>query len=83
MTSEAQNLKAIDRALTKHAEYCLNPPTEIRMNPFECERLSWDDYKGIPIVGDPNMQTGRVRIVCANVAGGQRVEAVAREPVAA
>lgn len=52
------------------------------MAPYERDRLGWDDYKGLPIVGDPNMQTGRIRIVCANVSTGGRVEAVAQEPVA-
>ena len=35
------------------------------MNPFEAERLGWDEVRGIPIVADPAIGTGRFRIVCS------------------
>ena len=64
MSSEALNLEVIDEALKQHDERCEFPVREIRMVPFEVERLGWDDYRGIPIVGDDDLGTGRFRLVC-------------------
>jgi len=36
------------------------------MNPFEIERLGWDTIRGLPLVPDDALGTGRFRIVCAN-----------------
>ncbi len=35
------------------------------MNPFEVERLGWESIRGLPIVGDPEIGTGRFRVVCS------------------
>jgi hypothetical protein len=35
------------------------------MNPFEIERLGWEEIRGLPVVGDPEIGTGRFRIVCS------------------
>ena len=35
------------------------------MNPFEVERLGWDDIRGVPIVADSEIGTGRFLLVCA------------------
>ena len=35
------------------------------MNPFELERLGWEQIRGLPILGDPALGTGRFRIVCS------------------
>jgi hypothetical protein len=35
------------------------------MNPFEVERLGWEQIRGLPIVPDPEIGTGRFRIVCS------------------
>ena len=35
------------------------------MNPFEVERLGWDSMRGLPIIGDPEIGTGRFRVVCS------------------
>jgi len=56
------------------------------MNPFEIERLGWEEIRGLPIVGDPDLGTGRFRIVCSRDMDGEdleEVEAVGREYVAA
>lgn len=63
-SNEALNLAAIDKALKEHDERCEYPVREIRMNPFEVDRLGWDDYRGIPIVGDGDMGTGNFRLIC-------------------
>jgi hypothetical protein len=80
MGSEALNLEAIDLALRQHDANCGNPVTEIRMAPFEVERLDWETYKGIPIIADDTMPTGRFRIVCAEE--GRRHAARETEAVA-
>jgi hypothetical protein len=64
-SAEAKNLEAISRAIDQHNASCAYPAAEVRMNPFEVERLGWEDVRGIPIVGDPEISTGRFRIVCS------------------
>jgi len=64
MRSDAKNLEAIQKAIKSHAERCKGNVIAILMNPFEVERLGWDEFMGIPIEGDGKVGTGRVRIVC-------------------
>ncbi len=52
------------------------------MNPFEVERLGWDEIRGLPVVPDAEIGTGRFRIVCSNELDGEgleEVEAVGQE----
>ena len=52
------------------------------MNPFEVERLGWEEIRGLPVVGDPAISTGRFRIVCSREGDGselEEVEAVGKE----
>ena len=65
MSSEAKNLEAISKAIDKHNAECEFPASEVRMNPFEVERLGWDQIRGLPLIGDPAIATGRFRIVCS------------------
>jgi hypothetical protein len=44
------------------------------MNPFEAERLGWDEIRGLPVVPDPNLSTGRFRIVCSREGDGTELE---------
>lgn len=44
------------------------------MNPFEIERLGWDDIRGLPLVPDPDVGTGRFVIVCSRDVDGQDLE---------
>jgi hypothetical protein len=79
---EAKNLEAISRAIDQHNSNCPFPAAEVRMNPFEVERLGWNEIRGLPVVPDPEIGTGRFRIVCsrdADGAGLEEVEAVGRE----
>jgi hypothetical protein len=64
-SAEAKNLEAISKAIDEHNSGCPYPAAEVRMNPFEVERLGWDEVRGIPIVPDPDIGTGRFRIVCS------------------
>jgi len=44
------------------------------MNPFEVERLGWDSIRGLPIVGDSEIGTGRFRVVCSRDSGSVEPE---------
>jgi hypothetical protein len=79
---EAKNLEAISKAIDQHNANCPFPAAEVRMNPFEVERLGWEQIRGLPVVPDPEIGTGRFRIVCSrdlDDAGLEEVEAVGRE----
>jgi hypothetical protein len=79
---EAKNLEAISKAIDQHNASCPFPAAEVRMNPFEVERLGWDEIRGLPVVPDPEIGTGRFRIVCSREGSGEgleEVEAVGRE----
>lgn len=65
MGAEAKNLEAISKAIDQHNSNCPFPAAEVRMNPFEIERLGWDEIRGLPVVGDPDLGTGSFRIICA------------------
>lgn len=86
-SSEAKNLEAISRAIDDHNAKCEWPAVAIEMNPFEVERLGWDSIRGLPIRPNPNIGTGRFRIVCAREEGEpgevEVVEAVAEQEVPA
>ena len=49
------------------------------MNPFEVERLGWEEIRGLPIVADPEIGTGPLpdRLLARLEGGGlEEVEAV-------
>lgn len=64
MSHEAKNLKAIVSAIKQHDLGCDSPALEIQMNPFEVDRLGWEDVMGIPITGNDKLGTGMFRIIC-------------------
>jgi hypothetical protein len=72
--TEAKNLEAISRAIDQHNANCPFPASEVRMNPFEIERLGWEEIRGLPIVGDASLGTGRFRIVCSRDGEGEGLE---------
>jgi hypothetical protein len=79
---EAKNLEAISKAIDQHNASCPFPAAEVRMNPFEVERLGWEEIRGLPVVPDAEIGTGRFRIVCSrdvDDAGLEEVEAVGQE----
>lgn len=75
-SAEAKNLEAISKAIDHHNSSCPFPAAEVRMNPFEAERLGWDEIRGVPIVPDPEIGTGRFRIVCSNDLDSDSLEEV-------
>jgi hypothetical protein len=81
-SAEAKNLEAISKAIDQHNANCPFPAAEVRMNPFEIERLGWDQIRGLPLMPDPALGTGRFRIVCSRDLDGEgleEVEAVGQE----
>jgi hypothetical protein len=84
VSSEAKNLEAISKAIDQHNSNCPYPASEVRMNPFEVERLGWETIRGLPLVGDPAVATGRFNIICSGDGEGdtelEQVEAIG-EPV--
>ena len=75
-SADAKNLEAISRAIDKHNADCPWPAAEVRMNPFEIERLGWEEIRGLPIVPDESLGTGRFRIVCSREDEGLELEEV-------
>jgi hypothetical protein len=71
---EAKNLEAISKAIDQHNMNCPFPAAEVRMNPFEVERLGWDQIRGLPVVPDAEIGTGRFRIVCSRDLDGEGLE---------
>ena len=71
---EAKNLEAISKAIDQHNSNCPFPASEVRMNPFECERLGWDEIRGLPIVPDADLGTGAFRIICSRDQEGEGIE---------
>lgn len=81
-SAEVKNLEAISRAIDQHNANCPFPAGEVRMNPFEVERLGWEQIRGLPVVPDGEIGTGRFRIVCSRELDGgglEEVEAVGQE----
>jgi hypothetical protein len=71
---EAKNLEAISKAIDQHNANCPFPAAEVRMNPFEVERLGWEHIRGLPVVPDGEIGTGRFRIVCSRDMEGDGLE---------
>ena len=76
MSAEGKNLEAISKAIDQHNSGCPYPASEVRMSPFEVERLGWEEIRGLPIVPDPAIGTGRFRIVCSREGAGEGIEEV-------
>lgn len=58
------NIEAISNGIKAHNQQCDFPATEVQLNPFEQERLGWDEILGVPIIGNPDIQTGRFLVIC-------------------
>jgi hypothetical protein len=64
-SSEAKNLEAISEAIDQHERSCEYPTLAVLMNPYEVERLGWEEIRGVPIRADEKIGTGRFEILCA------------------
>ena len=84
-SSEAKNLEAISKAIDRHESACEYPTLAILMNPFEVERLGWEEIRGVPVRPDEKIGTGRFEILCAGDGEEpgleESVEAVAEDQV--
>ena len=70
MSSEAKNLEAISKAIDHHNSTCDVPAVAVAMNPFEVERLGWDDDPRPADPARPASAPASFRIVC----GGDEAE---------
>jgi hypothetical protein len=57
-------LEAIHKAIIRHNGNCGYPILEIRLNPYEAERLDFETFQGIPISTDKRIGTGRFHLIC-------------------
>jgi len=67
VSAEAKNFEAIVKAKAAHNKNCPFPPHTVRMNPFEIERMQWeegDTIAGLVLEADPQLGTGAFRLVC-------------------
>jgi hypothetical protein len=67
MRAQARNFEAIAKAKADHNRRCPFPPHSVRMNPFEIERMGWEEgdlIAGLVLEADPSIGTGAFRLVC-------------------
>jgi hypothetical protein len=67
VSTEAKNFEAIVKAKAAHNASCPFPPHTVRMNPFEIERMQWeegDTIAGLVLEADGSLGTGAFRLVC-------------------
>jgi hypothetical protein len=63
----ARNFEAISKAKAAHNKNCPFPPHSVRMNPFEIERMGWeegDTIAGLLLEADGAIGTGSFRLIC-------------------
>ena len=89
LDASAQNMRAVCDAKERHDRTCPwgGTATHVHLAWFDIERMGWEEGDvicGLVVVGDPSMQTGRLRVSCdAEPDGGQREEEEAEEIVEA
>jgi len=67
MSAEGKNFEAIVKAKADHNARCPFPPHTVRMNPFEIERMQWEEgdvIAGLVLEGDAKVGTGAFRLIC-------------------
>jgi hypothetical protein len=67
VSAEAKNFEAIVKAKAAHNNSCPFPPHTVRMNPFEIERMQWeegDTIAGLVLEADAKLGTGAFRLIC-------------------
>ena len=67
MSAVGKNFEAISKAKEAHNRTCPFPPHTVRMNPFEIERMQWeegDTIAGLILEGDTKIGTGAFRLIC-------------------
>jgi hypothetical protein len=67
VSAQAKNFEAIAKAKADHNRHCPFPPHTVRMNPFEIERMGWeegDTIAGLVLEADGKLGTGAFRLVC-------------------
>lgn len=62
-----KNFEAIAKAKEQHNKDCAFPPHTLRMNPYEIERMQWEEGEtiaGLVLEADGRIGTGTFRLVC-------------------
>ena len=80
--AEVKNIERIAQSIDQHNKNCTYPVVAVEMNPFEIERLGWDNIKGLPIRPNKKLGTGRFRVVCSqedNDSGEKIEDAVTKD----
>jgi hypothetical protein len=67
LDNQAKNLMVISEAMDRHDKNCGEPLLEVQLNPFEYERLGWDEIRGVPIVENGDLGTGVFRLICSGI----------------
>lgn len=60
----AKNLEVIRNAIVQHNGNCPGEIVAILMHPIEVERLDFEEFMGIPIEADEEIQTGAFKLIC-------------------
>jgi hypothetical protein len=79
MSAEAKNMEAIYHARKKHDAGCPGEAQRVLMNPFDVERMGWEDgdnIAGLTLIADPAIVTGMLRVECDLDAAGDGPEVV-------
>jgi len=66
-SAEAKNFEAIVKGKEAHNRACPFPPHTVKMNPFEIERMGWeegDTIAGLVLEADGAIGTGAFRLIC-------------------
>jgi hypothetical protein len=67
VSAEGKNFEAITKAKVQHNANCPFPPHTVRMNPFEIERMQWEEgdvIAGLLLEADGKVGTGAFRLIC-------------------
>jgi hypothetical protein len=67
MSAQGKNFEAIVKAKADHNARCPFPPHTVRMNPFELERMGWEEgdvIAGLTVEADGKIGTGAFRLIC-------------------
>ena len=67
MSAAGKNFEAIVKAKAAHNAQCPFPPHTVRLNPFEIERMGWEEgdlIAGLALEADGRIGTGAFRLIC-------------------
>jgi len=86
LEASGKNMEAVCKAKEVHNKTCPygGNATEVHLTFFDIERLGWEEGDvicGLTLVGDPKVETGRMRVSCDAEPDGGREESEEVEEV--